>query len=87
MFLCERQRKVLLGHKSQNIGMPFWKGRLEGLGRNKMKMNQRKINPGKGKMQDIRNSLIQINVLVMGFGNLMQVSWKNYKKTKISVKI
>lgn len=66
---------------------PFWKGRVEGLERNKMKMNQRKINPGKGKIQDIRNSLIQINVLVMGFRNLMQVSWQDYKKKNIPVKI
>ena len=52
-----------------------------------MKMNQRKINPGKRKIQDIRNSLIQINVLVMGFRNLMQESWKDYKKKNIPVKI
>lgn len=51
---------------------------MEGLERNKMKINQRKINPGRGKIQDIRNSLTQINVLVIGFGNLMQVSWKDY---------
>lgn len=54
----------------------------------KQKMNQRKINPGEGKIQDIRNSFIQINVLIMGFLNLMQALWKDCKKEKnIDVKI
>ena len=45
-------------------------------------MSQRKINSGKGKIQDIKDSLIQINVLAMGFGNLMQLLWMIIKRRK-----
>lgn len=44
-------------------------------------------NPGKGKIQDLRNNLIQINMLVIGFGNLMHLSWRDYKNKNITVEI
>lgn len=74
--MCERQRNV------------FLKKWLEGLKKNKLKNESEKIKQGKGTTHDIRNTLIEISVLVMGFGNLMQVLRRDYKKKKnVNVKI